>query len=275
MFSIIIPTLNEERFVTRLLTSLVNQTYKDFEVIISDGGSADKTIARARIFEKHFPVRIALENDQSQKGPSRGRNMGASVAKGDWLVFIDADGIAFPYMLERLAAYVRSHNPSFATSWFATDGETSADALFGIIANVYTELSIIMKKPLASGVFTAVKKQVFDGVGGYDEHIYFGEDYDITQRIVNAGYPLSIIRETLIQWSLRRIKKKGKLYFFHSYAVATIMTLLVTKKYFKYLPGYQLGGHLYDQLLHSEKDTVINRFNRKVKELMKELVNRV
>lgn len=80
--SIIIPTLNEEKFLPRLLDSIKKQDSKDYEIIVADAGSKDATVEIA----KKYRCKIV------QGGlPAKGRNEGAKIAQGDLLLFLDAD----------------------------------------------------------------------------------------------------------------------------------------------------------------------------------------
>ena len=96
MISIIIPTLNEENFLPLLLNSIKSQDFSDYEIIVSDGGSTDKT------------RQIALENncrfvvDTEHHHPSWQRNRGASIAAGEVLIFFDADTILQEHFLRNV-----------------------------------------------------------------------------------------------------------------------------------------------------------------------------
>ena len=81
--SVIIPALNEEKYILHSLEGLKKQSFKDFEVIVCDGNSTDRT---REIAKKYAMVVI-----EKRKGMAAGRNGGARVAKGDILVFLDAD----------------------------------------------------------------------------------------------------------------------------------------------------------------------------------------
>lgn len=97
LFSVIIPALNEEKFLPTLLDSLVRQTKKNFEVIVVDGKSKDQTVKVARLYSKkiaHLQVIVSSKANLPFQ-----RNLGASKAQGDWLVFADADGKFLPYFL--------------------------------------------------------------------------------------------------------------------------------------------------------------------------------
>ena len=135
--SIVIPALNEENYLPHLLTSLTKQTKRDFEVIVVDGSSTDKTVEVARSFASRLPK---LEVIVSQKAnlPLQ-RNMGARASSGEWLAFIDADSILLPYFIERIESFIEEQNPTLFTSWFRPDSEISGDALFTLMANLFVE----------------------------------------------------------------------------------------------------------------------------------------
>jgi glycosyltransferase involved in cell wall biosynthesis len=97
MISIIIPTLNEEKNITNLLSSLKMQTYENFETIIVDGGSSDKTIQNAREFEAKTVVKPGLKEFPS-------RNEGAKIARGEILLFTGADVIMLGRTLEMIVS---------------------------------------------------------------------------------------------------------------------------------------------------------------------------
>ncbi|MCW8966769.1 MAG: glycosyltransferase family 2 protein, partial [Candidatus Pacearchaeota archaeon] len=82
--SIVIPVYNEEKYIGKCLESLNKQTYKNFEIIIIDDGSTDKTVEIIKKFDVHLIK-------GKHKGTAFSRNLGAKSAKGEILIFIDAD----------------------------------------------------------------------------------------------------------------------------------------------------------------------------------------
>ena len=87
MISIVIPTLNEERRIGQTLQRLRDTLVGDFEIIVSDGGSKDKTADIARALADKVIVHSGLDR-QTIAG---GRNAGAKVAAGEYITFLDAD----------------------------------------------------------------------------------------------------------------------------------------------------------------------------------------
>lgn len=241
--SLVIPALNEEKFLPHLLTSLTKQTKQDFEVVVVDGSSKDHTIEAAKLFCSKLPMFKVIVSEKA--GLPLQRNLGARATNGDWLVFIDADSVLLPYFIERLEWFIEEQKPMIFTSWFRPDSETSGDALFTLIANSFVESSIYFHRPIAPGPLTAVRRDLFELVNGYNEALTFGEDYDLTQRITGRGIALQILRETIYEYSLRRVRREGKLRFMSLYGIAALRVLL-TKRNLERVPSYVMGGHLYE-----------------------------
>lgn len=265
-FTIIIPTLNEEKFLPNLLTSLAQQTVKPFEVIVVDGKSKDKTVLVAESFKKDLPLKVVACERASA---SMQRNRGAAAACGEWLVFVDADSVLLPYFFARISTFINKEKPSFFTTWFRPDSEAEGDALFTLLANLYVEGAMVMKRPLSPGTMTVVYRDAFASVHGYDETVAWGEDYDLTRRLVACGVSLRILRETLYIHSLRRFRTEGKLKLIRIYSQGALLAL-VTGKTFSKISGYVMGGHLYNKK-KPVKRSVINEFEKKLKKMMKEV----
>jgi len=252
--SLIIPALNEEKFLPRLLSSLAEQTKMDFDVVVVDGSSKDKTVEVAQSFQSKLPMLQVIVSEKASLPLQR--NIGARATSGDWLAFVDADSILLPYFVERLEWFIRERKPALFTSWFRPDSEVSGDAIFTLISNLFVEGSIVFNRPIAPGPLTVVKRDVFDLVGGYNESItFFGEDYDFTQRVSAREFPLQILRETLYVLSLRRVRKEGKLRFMRQYAKASLLVLLTKRNLNN--PSYIMGGQLYDsKKKQAERSTI-------------------
>ncbi len=268
LFSIVIPTLNEENYLPKLLESLATQTTRDFEVIVVDGSSKDRTVVAARRFAKRLPLLSVQISKQANL--SRQRNMGAESAKGEWVVFLDSDNVMLPYALERCRNYVREHaHVKFFTTWFMPDSEISGDAVLILISNLFIESGKIVKRQIAPGPFAAVRRTVFIASGGYDEHRGYGEDQEFSMRLYEQGVELEFLRETLYVYSLRRFRKQGTLKMMQFYAKNSLIAL-ITKRAPNNIPGYIMGGHLYGKK-QTLKRSVLNEYERKLKTLMKEL----
>jgi glycosyltransferase involved in cell wall biosynthesis len=244
LFSVIIPTLNEEQFLPKLLESLVKQSKKNFEVIVVDGSSKDRTVSLAKAMIKRLPMLTVVVSDKANL--SLQRNLGAKKSRGEWLVFVDADSILLPYFFDRIQQFIQDYTPDVFTTWFRPDSETHGDVIITLVCNLFLEAGLMLHRPMAPGSLTIVRRSVFDAVGGYNQTVRWGEDYDFSKRVADRGFQLKILRETLSVWSLRRMRKQGKIATLSTYAKASILVLL-TKKTFKHVPGYVMGGDVYNE----------------------------
>ena len=93
---------------------------------------------------------------------------------------------------------------------------------------------------------TILRREVFFSVNGYDETVLWGEDYDLTRRLVARGVLPRILRETLYIHSLRRLRVEGKIKVLSLYSKAALVALL-TGKTFRRVSDYMMGGHIYEK----------------------------
>lgn len=98
LFSIVVPVYNAQKSIRRMLESVLNQSYKNFELICINDGSTDESLKILKDFSKN-DSRIKIVS-QKNNGVSSARNMGISIAKGDRLLFMDADDTWEPQLLE-------------------------------------------------------------------------------------------------------------------------------------------------------------------------------
>jgi glycosyltransferase involved in cell wall biosynthesis len=268
MISIVIPTLNEEKFLPKLLDSLVDQTNKDFETVVVDGSSEDKTVDVARSYQLKLP-KLSIIVSKKASLPLQ-RNLGAKATSGEWLIFIDADSILSPYFIERIYQYISQKNVSLFTTWFRPDSEKDGEAMITLLGMMTLQMSIILHRPITPGPLTGVKRSIFDMVGGYDESHAFNEDVDLGIRLHKAHIPLSVITETLYTWSLRRMRNQGTLKVLQQYVISAFPILLFQRP-MKYMPGYVMGGHLYDKKKKPIGRSMLKTYEAKFKNLMREL----
>ena len=127
MISVIIPLYNKEKIIERTLRSVLSQDYDDYEVVIVDDGSTDGSVAVVNTLLNQQSLRDKVHLiSQPNGGPSKARNAGIREAKGEWIVFLDADDELLPGALKRFAEAVDAHkDANFITfSYYvkATDG---------------------------------------------------------------------------------------------------------------------------------------------------------
>lgn len=240
-FSIIIPTLNEEKYVPILLANLCKQTCKDFEVFVVDGLSVDKTIQKVKVFKTKLPLKII---SSMQKNVGAQRNRGAKEARGIYVVFFDADVGLPPDFLALLKEDLITSQSVFATTRLAPDSKKTSDRALVQLANLSMHMSLFVEKPFVGGYNFIVKRSVFLSIGGFREDNFHGEDYELSLRLFNAGHALSIFKRPAIIYSLRRFRREGKLTVLGKNAKAAIHLFTkgpITSEIF----DYPMGGSWY------------------------------
>ena len=115
LVSVIIPFLNEERFLSEAIESVIHQTYPEWEMILVDDGSSDKSsdIAKAYACKNADKINYAEHEGHANKGLSASRNLGIYRAKGDFIAFLDADDVWLPEKLQLQVALMIA-NPQAA-----------------------------------------------------------------------------------------------------------------------------------------------------------------
>ncbi len=227
MLSIIIPALNEEKYLSLLLKQIKKQNFDNFEIIIADANSTDKTVEIAQSFGCKI-VKGGL--------PAKGKNEGAKIAQGEIFLFMDADNIFLPEnFLNNLLAEFKKRNLGVASFPIYLRGKKIDKILYGIYNN-FVNLTQI---PYATNSIL-VKKEIFEKVDGFDEEIKIGEDHCFVKQAAKFG-KFGFIKTELVLTSSRRLEKDGRLRTYLKYILAGIYMLFfgpIKKAIFKYNFGH-------------------------------------
>lgn len=119
--SIIIPSYNEEKNISRCLDSVLNQTFTDFEVLCVDDGSSDRTFDIIKSYSEKDSRIIPLKNPE--KGVSSARNFGIENSSGDYIGFVDSDDYIQPQMYEFLYKAIMENNCDFSVCRYKKTNE--------------------------------------------------------------------------------------------------------------------------------------------------------
>ncbi|MBS7611871.1 glycosyltransferase [Candidatus Bathyarchaeota archaeon] len=207
--SIVIPTLNEEKYLPRLLKSIrVQKTECKFEMIIVDGFSSDRTVDVA----KQFSATVLIVKSNIAEA----RNIGGLYAKGRFLLFLDAD-TAIPQGFLSNLKYLLEDGVKCAI--FRPEPLEYAESLFVRIG--YTLGWILCRLRLTNPCYMGlvIERGIFISIGGFDTRLIYSEDLDFlwkVSRIVKVYYP----KRLSIYSSTRRWMKNGRLRFSECFKMA-------------------------------------------------------
>jgi glycosyltransferase involved in cell wall biosynthesis len=224
--SVIIPAYNSERFISEALQSALNQSFQDFEIIVVDDGSTD----RSREIIESFNGPITYHY-QPNRGAAAARNLGLSAAKADWVAFLDADDVWYPHKLAVQMDYTRLY-PEVAFFYSDTDiiddagdikdrGLLSAKSVRRAKRN---ERSFISngRRSLVSVVFNdqpfpypstvLAKRELLLHVGGFNP-LFVGnyhEDFEFFARVIRIS-SLRFIPQSLVKYRLHSPPKDRRI----------------------------------------------------------------
>src|ERR671932_1471107 len=187
LISVIIPVYNGEKTIKNTIDSVLNQSFTDFEVIVVNDGSQDLTLAvineikdaRIRVFS--FP----------NSGVSASRNRGLAEAKGEFISFLDADDLWTPDKLEAQLKALQE-NPEAAVAYSWTDyidesGNSFPQSNHGNFSG-HVFVKLLLADFVGNGSNPLIQKQALVEVGGFDESLVAGQDWDMWVRLASR-YP--------------------------------------------------------------------------------------
>ena len=183
----------------------------DLELIVSDGGSTDDTVAIAERYE----ARIVRHEEEDRQTIAEGRNRGAAVARGDTLVFINADIRISDVrlFLTHVTDVLRRPGVVGATARVHVfpEEEITADRIFHVWHNSYVQFLNFIGEGMGRGECQVLSAAHFRDVGGYNPAMVAGEDYDLFRRLRKRGKIVMIPGITIFE-SPRRFRKYGYLH---------------------------------------------------------------
>jgi GT2 family glycosyltransferase len=189
--SIIIPVYNGDDTIEETLNSVYSLSYRNFEVIVVDGGSTDKTNEKIRKFAK-LHKNIKIIQVEKRLYPSQGRNLGSKEAKGEILLFIDSDGKIPQDTIEKiLESFEKEKKATVVIGVFSK--KCKYKNFVSVYKNLYmryTLLNLPKYVPITTGFMTAIKKNVFKKIEGYSENLKSVEDVELGERLVKKGYKI-------------------------------------------------------------------------------------
>lgn len=210
MISIVIPTLNEERRIAQTLQRLKDTLVGDFEIIVSDGGSKDKTVKIARTLADN----VIVHEGSNRQTIAGGRNAGAKAATGEFIAFLDADvtiahpKILFPGAVELFAKHIELLGLCVSVK-VESALATRADKFFSaLVNNAHVLFNNILHIGSAMGEFQMVRRETFIRVGGYREDLVAGEDNELFWRFNKIGRT-RLVKKWIVYHSGRRAHQIG------------------------------------------------------------------
>jgi len=198
--SVLMPAYNTEKYITEAIESILNQTFKEFELIIIDDCSTDRTWEIIQDYTKKDNRIIALRNEKNLGIPEN-RNKLISLSKGKYVVWQDSDDISMPYRIEKQYNFMENHpDVGICGGWllFFNNNNNKIYTQKYNIKDTFLRKNIFKFSPVSQGV-SIVRKKIYNKVGNYNILFKQAEDLDMSFRIgMHSKY--SNIPEVLLKY---------------------------------------------------------------------------
>jgi len=211
-FSIIVPSYNQGNFITQTIDSILNQSYKNAEVLVIDGGSTDSTIDVL----KTYGDRIFWLSEKD-RGQTHAINKGIALAKGDIITYINSDDYYLDGALEKVIGQFHAKKDKL---WLTGDyiivnekGER--------IQNLVVKYKSFFRKMLSFNLLTVMnpinqpstffRKEVLHQLRGFREDLHYTMDYELYLRAIRIGQPV-VVSDKLSAFRIHKQSKGGSQY---------------------------------------------------------------
>jgi len=213
LVSIIIVNYNGKNYLEQCLNSLKKVDFNDFEIILVDNNSTDDSL---EFVKNNYPSIIIVKLDKN-RGFAEPNNMGAKIAKGKFLLFLNNDTVVTPNFITKLADVLKK-NPKIAicqSLLLKPDGSIDSSGDFidkiGIVYNSKTRIKEIREISTPRAASMMIRKEIFSKLGGFDEKFYFSfEDVDLGWRTWILGYNVVVVPESVVYHSVGKTTHKLK-----------------------------------------------------------------
>ncbi|AVQ44399.1 TPA: glycosyltransferase [Clostridium sporogenes] len=217
--SVVVPCYNCENFIDKTVNSLLNQTILPKEIILIDDNSLDNTIKVIKKLENKNKI-IRVFNFKENKGPSFTRNYGVDKSKGQYILFMDSDDIASPYLIEKSFRNLNELNKDNKNKWLLSytsyiQIDENDNTIGSIIKGIQVEPEEVLgyeflRNTIITTSGVIIYKSTFYEALRFNENLSYSEDWDLWLRVATLG-GFSYVDEPLIKVRRRRNSLSSKL----------------------------------------------------------------
>lgn len=198
--SVIIPVFNCEKYLSESIGSVIFQTYKNWEIIVVDDGSIDRSSKILDRYKNLLSSKIKVIV-QERKGPSTARNRAISASSGEYIAFLDCDDIWLPEKLEKQIEFLEQERRTglLYSDCYIINGST--ENRYSSVTKPHRGWTFnrLLDKNFIPTSTVVIKKQVLDEIGLFDLDLWISQDYDLWLRIART-YRVDFIDQPLTRY---------------------------------------------------------------------------
>jgi teichuronic acid biosynthesis glycosyltransferase TuaG len=205
LVSVIIPTYNVETYIEETIDSVINQTYKNWELIIVDDHSKDTTVELIKNKQKIDNRIVLFECTENFGGPAKPRNIGLGLAKGEFISFLDGDDLWLPSKLEIQIAFLNKELNYNAVSSNSESFPSGHKQSLPLINDKVLSFNLLLKVNWIITSSIVIRKSITDIIGLFDENknLIAVEDYDYWLRLLSEfDNSVFILEKVLVKYRI-------------------------------------------------------------------------
>ena len=191
--SVIMSVYNSENFLKKSIESILNQTYENFQFLIINDCSTDKSLSILEYFKKK-DKRVYIFENKSNIGLTKSLNKLLENAEGDLIARHDADDISDKSRFENQINFLNQHGYDGCTT--KASSLQTGETIHKVKNYIPPKILIKYKNPFIHGSLMIYKK-VIDSIGGYNEDYKYAQDYKLMTDLLNNGYKIKIMKKNL------------------------------------------------------------------------------
>lgn len=207
--SIITVCYNSEKTIEKTIKSILSQSYKNYEYIIIDGSSTDKTLEIIKNYEKYFTRNFMYISEKDQ-GIYDAMNKGIKKASGDIIAILNSDDYYLPDTLKEVVKEFENSKEKIVSG--KVELVDKNEKIVKILKNNYSYLKNIKKRMVINHPATFVKKEVYEKEGIFDINYKIAGDYEFLSRVIVAGYKIKFLDKVLVKMLNEGISNNTKFY---------------------------------------------------------------
>lgn len=213
--SVVMGIYNCEKTLKESIDSLLNQSYKSFEIILCDDGSKDTTLQIAKDYIEKHPQKIRLIQNETNRGLAYSLNRCIDISKGEFIARMDADDVSYKYRLEKQMSYLESHPEcALVGSQIFLFNDNGIWGIRKVKSDPQKKDFLFESQFIHPTII--VKKTILNQVGNYtvSKATLRAEDYDLFMRIYAAGFTGHNLQDVLLNYREDNLTFKRRAYKF-------------------------------------------------------------
>ncbi len=205
LVSVIIAAYNVEKYVAEAVDSVLNQTYKNIEIIVVDDGSTDSTREALEPYIKQNKIKYIY---QENKRLAAARNTGLRISKGEYIAILDSDDLFLPEKIEKQVDFLENH-PECDVCYCDIYHfyEEDPEKMLKLNYTYYSGAEVfknLLRKNFINPLTVVMRRSAFDRFGEFDEMQKRTEDWEFWARIAWQGANFQFLPEILAKYRMRR-----------------------------------------------------------------------